>query len=199
VIVNDERCPDVADRKMERTRNVLGIAGSLRRGSYNRKLLEAARQLAPTGTSIEIFDLSDVPLYNGDVEADGDPPAVRDLKQRIAAADALLIATPEYNGAMSGVLKNAIDWASRPPERVLRGKLVAIVGATPGRGDTSRAQVSTRQVLGAVGAQVLDLPTVAIGGAGNRFDEAGNLIDDEVTASLRALLQALADQVVIER
>jgi len=181
-----------------RPRVIVGIAGSLRRGSYNRALLEAARGLAPKNLSIEIFDLRDVPLYDGDVEAAGDPPAVRELKQRIARADGILIATPEYNGAIPGVLKNAIDWASRPPERALRGKSIAIVGATPGRGNTSRAQLSARQVLTNVGAQILDNPGVAITGAGDRFDANVKLIDDETRVNLRALLEALAAFVAVE-
>jgi chromate reductase len=170
---------------------VLGIAGSLRRGSYNRALLEAARELAPPNLELQIFDLADVPLYNGDVEAAGDPAAVRDLKAQIARADALLVATPEYNGAISGVLKNAIDWASRPPERALRGKTAAVIGATPGRSGTHRAQLSARQVLENVGAKVLPGPTVALAQAADHFAPPGRLQTDEVRAQLKAVLAAL--------
>src|SRR5687767_4059968 len=95
---------------------ILGIPGSLRRASYNRGLLRAARQDAPEGVEISEFDLLLIPPYNGDVEAEGDPPPVRELKERIRRADALLIAAPEYNYSIPGVLKNAIDWASRPPQ-----------------------------------------------------------------------------------
>src|SRR5438105_1890059 len=111
---------------------VLGIAGSLRRASYNRGLIRAAREVAPQGMEISAFDLLPVPLYNGDVEAEGDPEPVRDLKERIRAADALLIAAPEYNYSIPGVLKNAIDWASRPPsDSALRHKPIALMGASP--------------------------------------------------------------------
>src|SRR5918912_1021537 len=108
--MNELRVVDGAER-----RRVLGFAGSLRRGSYNRALLRAARELAPEGVELELHDLADIPFYDGDVEDRGDPDAVRRFKERIRAADALLIATPEYNGGVSGVLKNALDWASRPP------------------------------------------------------------------------------------
>lgn len=170
---------------------LLGISGSLRRGSYNRALLEAARELTPPDVEVRIFDLAEVPLYNGDVEANGDPRAVRELKRQIATADALLLATPEYNGAISGVLKNAIDWASRPPERALRGKPVALIGTTTGRGGTRRAQASTRQILENVRAPVLPEPVVAITQAEDRFDSAGRLVDVEVREQLKALLSAL--------
>jgi multimeric flavodoxin WrbA len=115
----------------------LGIAGSLRRGSYNRGLIRAAVEVAPEGTTVVPFDLSDLPMFNADVEAEGDPAAVAAFKRAISAADALLIATPEYNHCVPGLLKNAIDWASRPARRsVLTGKPVAIMGATPGSGGT---------------------------------------------------------------
>jgi chromate reductase len=167
------------------------IPGSLRRGSYNRALLEAARQIAPASIDLQIFDLRGVLLYDGDVEAIGDPEAVRELKRHIAQADVLLIATPEYNGAMPGVLKNALDWASRPPERVLRGKPVALMGATPGRSGTVRAQHSARRVFEAVGAHVLPEPTVAVTRAAERFDADGNWIDEQARQEIRALLDAI--------
>lgn len=114
---------------------VLAIPGSLRRGSYNRRLIVAARDAAPAGVRVELFDLRPIPVYDGDVEAAGDPPAVADFKARIRAADALLIATLEYNGTVPGVLQNAIDWASRPrAAAALDGKPVAVVGASPGPG-----------------------------------------------------------------
>jgi chromate reductase, NAD(P)H dehydrogenase (quinone) len=104
--------------------HVLGIAGSLRRLSYNRGLLRAAEELAPESMELEVFDIAPIPVYDGDVEEQGDPEPVRELKERIRQADALLIATPEYNHSIPGVLKNALDWASRPPQRVLAGKPV---------------------------------------------------------------------------
>ena len=121
--------------------NILGISGSLRKASFNRGLLRAAQELAPDDVEIELFDLLDIPIYNGDVEADGKPDSVQRLQERIVAADAVLIATPEYNGSYSGVLKNAIDWASRPfPQPVLAEKPVGIMGAAAGRFGTARAQ-----------------------------------------------------------
>lgn len=171
---------------------VLAIPGSLRRGSYNRALLEVAREVAPEGIQVDIFDLHEVPLYNGDVEAEGDPEAVRALKQRIATADALLVATPEYNGAMPGVLKNALDWASRPPERALRGKLVALIGATPGRSGATRALHSARQFFEAVGGRILSEPTIGVAQAGEHFDAEGTLVNSATRQEIGVLLAALA-------
>ena len=127
---------------------ILGIAGSLRRASYNRGLVRAATELAPTGIVVEVFDLSDVPLYSQDVEDAGEPASVVGLKVAMARSDALLVATPEYNHGVPGVLKNAIDWASRP--RVtspLRDRAVAVMGASPGRGSTARAQAQLREAF----------------------------------------------------
>ena len=123
---------------------ILGIAGSLRLASYNRGLIRAAQQVAPDGVEIAAFDLLPIPLYNADVEAEGAPAPVRDLKERIRAADALLIATPEYNYSIPGVQKNAIDWASRPPQdSPLRHKPIGLMGASPGGFGTVRSQLST--------------------------------------------------------
>src|SRR5205814_8833807 len=123
-----------------------GIAGSLRTGSYNRALLRAAQELAPAGLELLTFDLAPIPLYDGDVEAQGDPEPVGALKTAIRDADALLIVTPEYNYGVPGVLKNAIDWASRPPgQSPLNGKPAALMGATPGMTGTARAQLQIRQ------------------------------------------------------
>ena len=174
--------------------HILGIAGSLRRGSYNRRLLEAARELAPPGVEVEIFDLAPVPFYDGDVEAAGDPPAVRELKARIRAADALLIATPEYNGTVPGVLQNAIDWASRPRgASALDGKPVAILGASPGGGGTVRAQRILRQVLTNARAAVLPAPELHVARVGERLGEDGILRDERLGEELAGLLAALVD------
>ena len=146
---------------------VLGVCGSLRRGSYNRMLLRAARELAPPGVAIEEFTgLREIPPYDDDVRVgEGDPPPVAELKRRIALADALLIATPEYNFGPPGVLKNAIDWVSRPPlESPLRHKPIALMGASTGRMGTVRAQLALRQNLGVPG--VLRAPQA--GGTGER-------------------------------
>jgi chromate reductase, NAD(P)H dehydrogenase (quinone) len=179
---------------------VLGIAGSLRRRSYNRGLIETAREVAPQGMIIQTADLAPIPLYNADVQAEGDPPSVVTLKAQISAAGALLIATPEYNHLLSGVLKNAIDWASRPPgEAVFRRKPVAIMGASGGPTGTARAQLALRQVLTSVECYVLPSPQVLIGSAGDRFDAEGHLTDERAREQIRALLRALAEWVDLLR
>lgn len=173
---------------------VLGIAGSLREASYNKKLVRAARTLAPEGMEVVPFDLAPLPLFNADVEAEGDPPAVTAFKEAIRAADALLIATPEYNHGIPGVLKNAVDWASRGGgASPLREKAVAILGASAGRWGTVRAQEHLRQVLAACGAYVLPRPSVLVGRAGEQFDETGALSDASTRERVRRLLEALAE------
>ena len=172
---------------------ILGIAGSLRRGSYNRGLIRAAIQLAPAGTEVVSHDLGDLPLYNADVEAQGDPQPVARLKRAIAAADALLIATPEYNHCVPGVLKNAIDWASRPARNsVLTGKSVAIIGASTGGGGTARAQAHLRDGLAYTNGLVLPLPEVLVSSAAAKFDAESNLTDAGTRDEVRDLLKALA-------
>jgi chromate reductase, NAD(P)H dehydrogenase (quinone) len=171
----------------------LGIAGSLRRASYNRGLIRAAIEIAPAGTSVVPYDLAEIPIFDADVEADGDPPAVASFKRAIARADALLIATPEYNHCVPGVLKNAIDWASRPSRRsVLTGKPVAIMGASTGGGATARAQAHLRDGLAYTNGFVLPLPEVLVGLARERFDDDGNLTDPDTREEVRDLLVALA-------
>jgi chromate reductase len=170
----------------------LGFAGSLRRASYNRGLIRAAAELAPAGITVATFDLGDVPLYNQDVEDAGEPAAVVAFKQALAQADALLVATPEYNHGVPGVLKNAIDWASRP--RVtspLLDKAVAVTGASPGRGSTARAQAQLRDAFVFTGACVMPLPELLVGNAGENFDRDGNLTDPAVRAALSELIAAL--------
>jgi chromate reductase len=176
-----------------RSITVLGIAGSLRRASYNRGLIRAAIDVAPSGVSVFVHDLAGIAMFNSDVEAEGDPPAVADFKRAIDSADALLIATPEYNHCVPGVLKNAIDWASRPARQsVLTGKPVAIMGASSGRGATARAQAHLRDGLAYTNGFVLPLPEVLVGLAGERFDEDGNLTDEETRQEIRDLLTSLA-------
>jgi chromate reductase len=172
---------------------VCGIAGSLRRGSYNRSLLRAAVELAPEGMSITIFErLGDVPLYDADVEAQGEPEAVVALKSAIREADALLIATPEYNHGVPGVLKNAIDWASRPPSAtVLAGKPAALIGASPARTGTARAQLMLRESLASTQTLILLGPEVLIGEAQKKFGEHGALSDEPTRKILRAHLERL--------
>jgi chromate reductase len=171
---------------------ILGFAGSLRRASYNRGLIRAASELAPAGTLVDVFDLDDLPLYNQDVEDAGEPPSVVAFKRAIARADALLVATPEYNHGVPGVLKNAIDWASRP--RVtspLRDKSVAVVGASPGNGSTARAQAQLREAFVFTGACVMPQPELLIGAAASHFDDDGNLTDPALRTSLLELVEAL--------
>lgn len=182
--------------KQEKVRpiRVLGIVGSLRRGSHNRKLLEAARDLAPEGMEIEIFDLADIPLYNGDLDKDQQrPDAVEEFKQAFSEADALLIATPEYNHSIPGVLQNAIDWASRPAMKSpLAGKPVGIMGASPGALGAARAQQQLKLVLLATLAAVMPHPGVAVGQVAEKFDAAGTLVHEPTRQFLAAFLQDLA-------
>jgi chromate reductase, NAD(P)H dehydrogenase (quinone) len=171
---------------------LLGIAGSLREGSYNRGLLRAAAELAPAGVVFEEHGLRGLPFYDGDLEAAGDPVSVVELKDAIRRADALVIATPEYNRGLPGVLKNALDWASRPAlASPLAGKPVAIMGATTGFAGTARAQQQLRDALEFPGALVLQQPEVLVSEAYLRFDEHGDLVDDEVREQIAELLAEL--------
>jgi chromate reductase len=176
---------------------VLGIAGSHRSGSYNRKLLRAALEVAPIGIEIEEFDIRELPFYDGDVEAAGDPASVTAFKEAIRDADALLIATPEYNRGIPGVLKNAVDWASRPPfASPLTGKPVAIMGASTGRGGTARAQEQLRSALEHSRARVLEQPEVLVPEAYMAFDGEGRLVDQTAREDLSELLAALAREAI---
>jgi len=171
---------------------ILGISGSLRERSYNTALLRAAAELAPPDVELEIFDLSQIPLYNDDVEAVGDPAPVAELRAAVAEADALLLATPEYNRGTSGVLKNAIDWLSRPAlASVLRWKPVAIMGASSGRGGTKYAQQQVRDALLFPGAVVLEEPVVRLPVAWERFDPDLKLTDESAGAAITELLTEL--------
>ena len=180
---------------MNATMHVLGFAGSLRRGSYNKAALRAAAELLPCGMSLETVDLAPIPLYDADLEAAGPPQPVTDFKGRLAAADALLIVTPEYNYSVPGVLKNAIDWASRTPETSpLNRKPAAIMGAG-GPFGTLRAQQHLRQLLLHNNVLVLGKPEVYITDAWEKFDAAGRLIDDRSRERIQSLLLALRDWV----
>ncbi|MCA8928693.1 MAG: NAD(P)H-dependent oxidoreductase [Alphaproteobacteria bacterium] len=172
--------------------SVLGLSGSLRPASFNTAALRAAQELAPAGMTIAIADISGVPLYHEDVYQKGFPPAVETLREQIRSADALLIATPEYNYSFSGVLKNAIDWASRPPSHPFDGKPVALMGASPGRLGTARAQYHLRQVLVFLNAHALNKPEVMIASAGSAFDADGKLTDEAARKGIADLLAGLA-------
>lgn len=172
--------------------NVVGIAGSLREASLHRALLRAAVGLAPTGMSIEIADLTPIPLYNADVQAKGFPAPVQDLGGKLAAADAALIVSPEYNYSIPGVLKNAIDWISRLPNQPFADKPVAITGGSPGAMGGSRMQYHLRQVFLFVDARVLTKPEVMIPQLGTKFDDAGKLTDEATRGFVTGQLEALA-------
>jgi chromate reductase, NAD(P)H dehydrogenase (quinone) len=171
---------------------VLAIPGSLRRASHNRALLRAAVELAPAGVEIELYEgMAGVPPFNEDDEGPATPAAVLDLRARIGAADALLIATPEYNHSVPGVLKNAIDWASRPYGVCeLVGRPAAVMGASPSPFGATWAQAELRKVLAAAGAVVLDRE-LAIGRVGERFDADGALVDADARERLQDHLEAL--------
>jgi chromate reductase len=164
---------------------IIGIAGSLRRGSFNAALLRTAAEVAPAGMTVEIASIRDIPLYDGDVEKEsGIPAAAAALKDRIAAADGVLIVTPEYNNSIPGVLKNAIDWLSRPARdipRVFGGRPLAIMGVTPGRGGTALAQTALLPVARALGAELWAGPRLFLSGAGTLFDDQPALTDAAVT------------------
>jgi chromate reductase len=177
-------------------RHVLGLSGSLRRQSHNTALLRAARAIAPAGLEIEVGHvLGTLPLYVQDIDTSTPPAPVVALRERIAAADALLIATPEHNASVPAALKNAIDWASTAPEGLLRGKPVAIAGASPGPFGTVRAQLALRQILTHVGADVVAKPDVTVFRCDTRFTADGALTDALSTELLRDLLAALARKI----
>jgi chromate reductase len=171
---------------------VLGICGSLRKGSYNSALLRAAIELAPPGMKIERAELSDLPLYDEDLRENGDPRPVERFRREVAEADAILFVTPEYNYSVPGVLKNALDWASRPPRPPFEGKPAAIAGASPGRIGTARAQYHLRQMCVFLDVHVLNRPEVMVTHAARIFDD-GRLTDDETRGRVRELLEALRD------
>ena len=172
---------------------VFAICGSLRKGSLNRMALNAAEALAPEGMSFESCEIGSFPLYNEDVRAQGFPPPVSEMRERIRSSDAILFATPEYNYSIPGVLKNAIDWLSRPPDQPFDGKPVAIMGASPGQSGTVRAQYHLRQTCVYLNMFPVNRPEVLIAGADRKFDANGRLTDETTTKVLAQLLQALAD------
>jgi chromate reductase len=171
---------------------ILGIAGSLRKSSYNRAALRAAQTVAPADVTIEIFDIDGIPGFNEDMERNP-PEKVVQLKERIRAADAILFVTPEYNYSVPGVLKNAIDWASRPyGDSAWSGKPVAVMGASVGMLGTARAQYHLRQSFVFLDMHPVNQPEVMIANASSRFDSAGNLTDEKTKELIRSLLVSLA-------
>lgn len=176
---------------MDDTVKILGIAGSLRRESYNRSALKAAIDLVPAGARLETFELDEIPIFNQDHEQDP-PPSVVEFKRRIRDADAILFVTPEYNYSIPGVLKNAIDWASRPyGDNAWNGKAAAVMGASVGVIGTARAQNHLRQAFVFLNIFAVNQPEVMIGKAHERFDKAGNLKDEITKKLIRELLQNL--------
>jgi chromate reductase len=172
---------------------VLGVAGSLRKDSLNKSLLRAAVELQPDNMEIEIFDISEIPLYNEDVQAKGDPEPVKQFKKKIAEADGLLIVTPEYNYSIPGVLKNAVDWASRPAaDSPLNGKPMAMMGAG-GRMGTVRAQAHLRQVAVFTNMLAMNKPEVLVAAAREKFDKDGKLTDERTKAQVKNLLDAFVE------
>ena len=171
---------------------ILGIAGSLRAASLNRGLLRAAQGVAPGGVEILEFDLRPLPPFDADLEREGDPEPVAAFKQAIRDADALLIATPEYNRGTSGVLKNAIDWASRPAmASPLAGKVIGLMGASAGMRGTATAQQQVRDALGFTRAAVLEEPPVLVPTAYEKFDSDGTLTDTATLAAVADLVEAV--------
>ena len=180
---------------------ILGISGSLRAGSYNSMLLRAAAAMAPEGTAIEIATIADIPLYNYDIEEKGTPEAVTALRARIIAADGLLLVTPEYNNSMPGVLKNAIDWLSRPPDsaRVFTGRPVGIIGATLGTGATNLSQAAWLPVLRTLQTLPWFGGRLGVSGASSVFDAQGAIADDKVRALLEKYVTGFAKFVAANR
>lgn len=173
---------------------VAAIAGSLRKASYNRSLLRAAQELAPGRLRIEIHDLIDIPLYNEDVEKEGVPASVEALRQAIRTADGLLIATPEYNHGVPGVLKNTFDWLSRPPRgSALGGKPTALFGASPGMTGTARSQSQLRLSMVFTNSPAMLQPEVLVAKAHEKFDADGRLTDEKTREFLGKFLQSFVE------
>ena len=190
----------MADRSVNGDLRVVAFAGSLRRGSFNRALLDAARHLAPSRMSISPIEIGDLPFYNADVEAEGDPTAVVEFKAGIRAADGVLIATPEYNDGIPGVLTTAIDWGSRPPGAApLTRKPVALMGASPSQVGTARAQLHLRQLLSHVHARTVPPPELLVAAAHERFDAELQLTHEGTRRVLSALLERFARWIDRER
>jgi chromate reductase len=172
---------------------VLGLSGSFRKGSFNTLMLHTAQELAPAGMSIEIYDYRDIPLYDDDVRMAAYPPVVQKFRAAIAASDAILFASPEYNYSVSGVLKNAIDWASRAPNMPFDGKTGAVMGASQGVIGTARSQRDLRWIMSGLNVYMVNLPHVYLGAAQQKFDAQGKLTDQAARDFIKQLLENLRD------
>jgi chromate reductase, NAD(P)H dehydrogenase (quinone) len=178
------------------SKRIVGISGSLRSGSFNAALLRAAQEECPAGTTLEIESIRGIPLYDGDVEAaQGIPPRAAELKDKVAAADALLLVTPEYNNSIPGAFKNAIDWMTRPPAdvpRVFRNRPVGLIGASPGAYGTVLSQTAWLPIFRTLGMRPFFGQLLYVGNAGKVFDAAGKLVDDAIRTRLRKYLEGFA-------
>lgn len=172
---------------------IVALVGSLRKDSLNRKLLQNAVKVAPAGVELIDATYDDVPLYNQEVQEKGFPESVTRLGKQIAGADAVLFVTPEYNYSVPGVLKNAIDWISRLPDAPFKGKTALIMGASPGKLGTARAQYHLRQIGVFLDLRFLNAPEVMVGGAGQAFDEKGDLKDEATREFVRKAMAALVE------
>lgn len=177
--------------------NVMAISGSTRKASYNSALLREARDLAPPGMVLNIYDITAIPPYNDDVRLEGFPQAAADFRDTIRACDAILIASPEYNRSIPGMLKNAIDWASRQPDQPFQGKPMAVMGVSNGALGAALANYHLRQIMVYLDARMVNGPEVMIGGGKTKFDAEGRLVDqptrDFVAAHLCRLEQLVRD------
>jgi chromate reductase len=173
---------------------VMGLSGSFRKGSFNTMLLHAAQELAPAGMSVEIYDYRDIPLYDDDIRTGpGYPPPVQKFRATIAASDAVLFASPEFNYSVSGTLKNAIDWASRAPNMPFDGKVGAVMGASMGAIGTARSQRDLRWIMSGLNMHMVNLPHVYVGTAQQKFDTQGKLTDQAARDFIKQLLENLRD------
>lgn len=171
---------------------VLGLSGSMRQNSYNTALLRAAQELSPRNMTVELYDLSAIPMYNEDLRVSGYPPIVSQLREDIRTADAILIASPEYNRSVPALLKNAIDWASRRPDQPFKHKPIAIMGVSNGALGAAFANYHLRQIFVYLDAQLINGPEVMIGNANQKFDETGRLVDESTRAFVASHLEKLA-------
>ena len=182
---------------------IIGISGSLRKGSFNTALLRLAAEMAPKDMELQIETIADIPLYNGDLEAsDGIPQGVKNLKEKIKGADGILFVTPEYNNSIPGVAKNAIDWLSRPPAdipQVFAGRPFGLIGATPGQGGTLLSQAAWLPILRTLGVQPFFGGRLGVSGANKVFDDKGQLLDESVREKVKRFMADFGQFVKKER